>query len=317
MNKFKVRKTGADLHSLPFYNSYQDGLYNALFPEYAPLSVGGTMSDLDYKNAKGNCTWYAFGRQQEATGYRIPLDRRRGNAKDWLVDSSTPKVGSVVVFVDNGFGHVAFVEKIENGKVYVSESAYSERGNDFLFKYGRTVSEICQVWDMTVKGYMLPAGEFTSYDGVQGELKAENGIFTATSIDGSNIRKSPSLSAERVNGLPKGEEIAYTGYVDNDGIRWVQTDKGYIARKKLDDSEFFGDARFADEQPRLNAFGQNVFRYSVIEFTQIFKTKNGTETLPLENGKGSVAWVDESARNPYEVWKNNKFWGYVRPENTK
>lgn len=159
-------------------------------------------------------------------------------------------------------------------------------------------------------------GDEGSVNPPQGALIAQSGYFTSTNKDGSNIRLNPSRDAQRVDGLPYGEKIEYTHFIDNDDIRWVKTSKGYIARKKLDDSEYFGDAEFKD-QPKLNVFGQNVFRFSVIEFTQIFKTKNGTETIPLENGKGSVAWVNENALNPYEVWKNNKFWGYVRPENTK
>ncbi|QIK70831.1 CHAP domain-containing protein [Erysipelothrix sp. HDW6C] len=281
MGTFKIRKNGADLQSLPFYNTYGGGSFNALQDEYAPKSCGGTMSAMTNKNAAGNCTWYGVGRQQEATGYRVPLERRRGNAKDWSVDTNTPTVGALVVFVDAGYGHVAFVEKIENGEVYVSESAYSERGNDFLFKYGRTVSEICRVWDMTVKGYMLPDGEFTSYDDVQGELKAENGIVTATDKNGSNIRKGPSLSAERVDGLPYNEELPYTHYVINEGIVWVKTSKGYIARREADNSKEYSAARFVGEPAKPTPPKTNVGRYANLSGqTWLFKVSRTDETYP-------------------------------------
>ncbi|MDE8039440.1 CHAP domain-containing protein, partial [Erysipelothrix rhusiopathiae] len=70
-------------------------------------------------------------------------DAKRWGDGDGAVLSYKPEVGGIVVFGVPGdpddYGHVAFIEKIENGRTYLSESAYSERTNGFLFKYGRSI----------------------------------------------------------------------------------------------------------------------------------------------------------------------------------
>lgn len=86
----------------------------------------------------GNCTWYAYGRIWEMTGH-IPYDAGFiNNAYEWWGANlrtgkykygQTPKVGALPVWKSSlpnsgGCGHVAIVEKIENGKVYVSESSW-------------------------------------------------------------------------------------------------------------------------------------------------------------------------------------------------
>ena len=93
----------------------------------------------------GNCTWYTWGRIWELTG-KMPTDADfRGNAYEWWEANkrtgkykygSTPKVGAVPVWKSSlpnsgGCGHVAVVEKIENGKVYISESSW----HGSLFNY--------------------------------------------------------------------------------------------------------------------------------------------------------------------------------------
>lgn len=93
----------------------------------------------------GNCTWYAWGRIWELTG-KAPLDAGfTGNAYEWWGANNKsgkyktgykPKVGALAVWKSSlsgsgGFGHVAIVEKIENNKIYISESSW----HGFLFKY--------------------------------------------------------------------------------------------------------------------------------------------------------------------------------------
>lgn len=80
--------------------------------------------------------------------------------------SNGPEFGGIVVFGDPGYGHVAFIEKIVDGVAYLSESSYSTRGNDFLFKYGRTIDQVCREWNMTVLRYLAPFEPSTSYDDV-------------------------------------------------------------------------------------------------------------------------------------------------------
>lgn len=249
MANFKVRKTGDDLKNIEIYNSYKDGKNSPFFPEYAPKSVGGTMSGVPNKDAKGNCTWYAFGRYQEVHGVRPEYPKMRKNAKLWGTDgeklSEGPEVGGIVVFGDAGYGHVSFIEKIENGNVYLSESAYSERGNDFLFKYGRTIDQVKREWGMTVERYIAPAKPSTSYEDTPSKEHKEDGEITVTVKEGLRVRKAPSLSAEQIGLLSKGTKKVYTHYVDAEGIRWVKLKEGgYAARRTLDNKTIYADARF-------------------------------------------------------------------------
>lgn len=97
------------------------------------------------KQIIGNCTWYAWGRAWELTG-KQPTDAGIiGNAYQWwgankasgkFKYGSQPKLGAIAVWSSSmpgseGCGHVAIVEAIENGKVYISESAW----HGVLFKY--------------------------------------------------------------------------------------------------------------------------------------------------------------------------------------
>ena len=87
---------------------------------------------------KGNCTWYAWGRIWELTGKQPTEANLIGNAYEWWNANlksgkyrygSEPKVGAIAVWKadlpgSGGFGHVAVVEKVDNDKVYISESAW-------------------------------------------------------------------------------------------------------------------------------------------------------------------------------------------------
>ncbi len=86
---------------------------------------------------KGNCTWYAWGRAYEIL-QKNPGNFLNGNAYQWWDSNikangykygSTPKPGAIAVWRSDlpgsgGFGHVAIVEKVDNGKVYISESIW-------------------------------------------------------------------------------------------------------------------------------------------------------------------------------------------------
>lgn len=94
----------------------------------------------------GNCTWWAYSRASEVRGEMLTPDLR-GNAGSWYDCNKegkfypygkTPKVGSIVVYET----HVAFVEKIVDGQIYVSESGWQTKSygpsstDEFYFHYG-------------------------------------------------------------------------------------------------------------------------------------------------------------------------------------
>ena len=94
--------------------------------------------------AKGNnCTWYAYGRAYELLTKKPDILTSPANGYQWWSNNknkydngnggypygSTPKLGAIACWDKGGnhgtLGHVAIVEKIENGNVYVSESTTS------------------------------------------------------------------------------------------------------------------------------------------------------------------------------------------------
>lgn len=101
--------------------------------KYSPPFYSGN------KRIYGNCTWYAWGRLYELTGKAPGVHGTtnvfRGNAHTWWDRNiasglypygSEPKPGAIAVWGSKygDAGHVAIVEKIENGKVYISESRW-------------------------------------------------------------------------------------------------------------------------------------------------------------------------------------------------
>ena len=97
-----------------------------------------------------NCTWYAFGRAYEILGQKPNF---YGNARDWWGNNqrtktfptgSEPRPGAIACWWGNSvyiYGHVAVVEKVENGVVYTSSSSYGTAGKgsrwSYSFRYDR------------------------------------------------------------------------------------------------------------------------------------------------------------------------------------
>ena len=78
----------------------------------------------DGKYVTGNCTWYAYGRASEILGKNLNTNFRWDASRWWDINKqgnyypygSTPKVGAIACYDS----HVAIVEKVVNGKPYVS-----------------------------------------------------------------------------------------------------------------------------------------------------------------------------------------------------
>jgi len=98
---------------------------------YAQYGYGSSVLGNNSYGQEGNCTWYAYGRLKEL-GFN-PNDIMNGypNAYEWLPlrngsrvlsTGETPRLGDVAQWYLNGLNHVAIVEKVENGYVWLSES---------------------------------------------------------------------------------------------------------------------------------------------------------------------------------------------------
>jgi len=135
LDKGKIRNTEPSLDNEHYYSDSNVFYKVKLSP---PFSSGG-------KLIKGNCTWYAWGRAWEITGSEPNDAGFIGNGYEWWEANkksgkyeygSKPRVGSIAVWKSElpnsgGSGHVAIVEKIEDGKIYISESMW----HGVTFKY--------------------------------------------------------------------------------------------------------------------------------------------------------------------------------------
>lgn len=120
-----------------FYYSDGNVFYKAKLSP--PFTSGGRV-------IKGNCTWYAWGRAWEITGTKPEDAGFIGNAYEWWNANiksgkyqygSEPRIGAIAVWKSglpgsDGSGHVAVVEKIDNGKIYISESTW--HGGAFAYR---------------------------------------------------------------------------------------------------------------------------------------------------------------------------------------
>ena len=91
----------------------------------------------------GQCTWYAYGRAYEILGSKPKLST--GNADTWYsynqtrgyyAYGATAKVGAIACWYKSGACHVAVVERIDNGTVYISEF---NRNSDRTFHFQKAV----------------------------------------------------------------------------------------------------------------------------------------------------------------------------------
>lgn len=133
-----------------YYYSSSNIFYNS---GYGPNKVKGS----DGKYCIGNCTWYAYGRAGEILGQQFNSNFRWDASRWWDINKSgnyypygsTPKVGAIACYDD----HVAIVEKVSGGTVYVSESSWSKSSkkptseSQLVFHYGTP-------WCKSVKGYI-------------------------------------------------------------------------------------------------------------------------------------------------------------------
>ncbi|GAA0079056.1 hypothetical protein UT300005_34350 [Clostridium sp. CTA-5] len=135
ISEFKIRTIAPELDDRDYYSDDNIFYKARLSP---PFFNNGNV-------IVGNCTWYAWGRIWEITG-KPPIDASfTGNGYEWWEANknsgkykygTTPRIGALAVWQSSlpksgGFGHVAVVEKIENSRVYISESAW----HGVLFKY--------------------------------------------------------------------------------------------------------------------------------------------------------------------------------------
>ena len=164
--------------------------YNKNNPFYA-ANLGGTNYSSSYKQyVIGNCTWYAYARASEMNGKWINSNFRWSASKWWDINKqnsyypygSTPKVGAIACYSN----HVAVVEKVVNGKPYVSESGWKlssskpTSASQLYFHYGTP-------WYSSPKGYIY-VGDASSNNSVDVSYNVK---VTTSNL---NMRTGPGTS---------------------------------------------------------------------------------------------------------------------------
>ena len=208
--------------SLPSYTSSAGKAYyyssNNIFYNsgYGPNQVKRS----DGKYVTGNCTWYAYGRASEILGKPLNTNFRWDASRWWDINKSgnyypygsTPKAGAIVCY-DN---HVAIVEKVVNGTIYVSESSWTLSSSkptsesQIVFHYGTP-------WSKSPKGYIYITETASSSNAVNVDYSVK---ITDNDL---NMRTGPGTGYSRIGYVKPG-----TYKVSQESGSWVKlADSGY------------------------------------------------------------------------------------------
>lgn len=175
-----------------------------------------------------NCTAYAFGRAYEILGTEPKLSW--GNAEDWYGYNKTngyysygqtPKIGAVACWhYDGGGGHVAVVEKIENGQITFSNSAWN--GTNFYLSYASTD-------DKNAGGSSW--WNFDGYIYISENLQADDfstGIYETDVDDYLNMRSGAGTSYSAIGAIPDGVKLTVTKTDGNWGYTSYNGKNGWV-----------------------------------------------------------------------------------------
>ncbi len=187
-----------------------------------------------YKYGYGmpNCTAYAYGRAYEILKSEPKLSHNDAgvwfdyNKKNkYYSYGNTPKLGAIACWSYSGGGHVAVVEKIENGKVTFSNS---EWGGRTFYTTASSVSDPNfggnNWWTFNGFIYILDDEPNTAYS---------TGVYKTNVTTTLNMRSGAGTSYDYVASIPNGVKLTVTKVKPNGGYTWGYTTykgkKGWVA----------------------------------------------------------------------------------------
>lgn len=194
-------------------------------------------SDLNafYKYGYGmpNCTAYAYGRAYEILGSEPKLSWN--NAEQWYDYNKsngyykygqTPKVGAIACWSYNGGGgHVAVVEKVENGQITFSNSAWS--GKRFYLSYASTSDKNAggnSWWNF--QGYIYLgdfSGSTSTTQATTKKVTYTTGTYKTDVDDYLNMRSGAGTSYSYVTSVPGNVTLNVTKVSTAGGYTWGYT----------------------------------------------------------------------------------------------
>lgn len=203
-----------------------------------------------------NCTAYAFGRAYEILGKDPELCHY--DAYEWYdyndgyKRGQTPKVGAIACWQYYKYGewngHVAVVEKIENGIVTLSNSAWG--WENFYLTYADVNDPYMGECDWDFQGFIY-LGDFAQNDTTDNTDTTDTyktGIYKVDVDDCLNMRENATTSSKTVAQLDNGTQIYVTEIQKSNGYTWGYTKynniNGWVA---LDFCKFVSDKPNEDE----------------------------------------------------------------------
>ena len=239
-----------------FTTVFSMSIFASAATTYTPrLSAPSTSNEYYYSNKNifykygygmPNCTAYAYGRAYEILGKQPNLCIY--NAEEWFDYNkdgkyykygSTPKLGAIACwYYDGGSGHVAVVEKIENGIITFSNSAYG--GKTFYTSTAKTSDPNAggsSWWNF--QGYIY-IGDFESSETTEPTTPVEykKGVYKTHVDDSLNMRSGAGTSYSYVASIPNGVKLTVTDVKKGGNYNWGYTTykgtKGWVALEFCD-----------------------------------------------------------------------------------
>ena len=183
-----------------------------------------------------NCTCYAWGRAYELLGsapslcvYSAYLWYDYNKDNDIYAYGDEPRPGAIAcwVYSSGAAGHVAVVEKIEDGEITFSNSAY---GSTEFYLSTAPVDDPSDGVDYWIfQGYIYIGDyEYESGSGSENGQVSAGGpavgdVYRITSDDGVNLRKGAGTSYKKVGFIDYGQDALVTDTVTADGYTWGHT----------------------------------------------------------------------------------------------
>lgn len=186
-----------------------------------------------YNYGMPNCTAYAYGRAYEILGSEPKLSRN--NAEQWYGYNKangyykygqTPKVGAIACWsYSYGGGHVAVVEKVENGVITLSNSAYS--GDNFYISTASISDPKVggnKGWNF--QGYIYLgdfSGSTSTTQATTKKVTYTTGTYKTDVDDYLNMRSGAGTSYSYVTSVPGNVTLNVTKVSTADGYTWGYT----------------------------------------------------------------------------------------------
>ncbi len=213
-----------------------------IFPETEKAAVQGSygvdLSRSSYNNkySKPECTWYVQGRAHEKLGINLPWS---GNANQWDENcqnygyqvGTVAKANSILVENYEPYGHVFFVEKVENGYAYVTESNFN--GCDYR-------EDVINLSTMTRNGWSQPLSNVKFiYLDLDNEAPIIDTKAKISDVSGSGF--TISYSATDNNSVSQAYALVWTyGQNVSNATEIIGTLNGNNASVRVNSSNFGG-----------------------------------------------------------------------------